>query len=125
MGGQGRQPSLLGDFAVQFDLLLPDLDLHLFNEGRHHHIYRLLGRPSSEIDGISGCRFCAVWAPAVDASVVGDFNGWNGLRHPMRSRGGSGVWELFIPDWCRATLQVRFISHAGHRLLKADPTGRR
>ena len=31
-------------------------------------------------------------------SVVGDFNGWDGRLHPMRVRGGSGVWELFIPD---------------------------
>ena len=30
--------------------------------------------------------------------VVGDFNGWNGTAHPMRTLGGSGVWELFVPD---------------------------
>jgi 1,4-alpha-glucan branching enzyme len=30
-------------------------------------------------------------------SVVGDFNGWDGLLNPMRSLGASGIWELFVP----------------------------
>ncbi len=113
-----------GTSPYSFDPLLSDLDLHLFNEGRHHHIYRLLGAHFTEVDGISGCRF-AVWAPAVKrASVVGDFNGWNGLRHPMRSRGGSGVWELFVPELQPGDLyKFEFISRNGHRLLKADPYG--
>jgi len=113
-----------GISPYSFDPLLSDLDLHLFNEGRHHHIYRLLGAHFTEVDGISGCRF-AVWAPAVKrASVVGDFNGWNGLRHPMRSRGGSGVWELFVPGLRPGDLyKFEFISGNGHRLLKADPYG--
>ncbi|MGD1983797.1 MAG: 1,4-alpha-glucan branching protein GlgB [Chromatiaceae bacterium] len=107
-----------------FGTLLPDLDLHLFSEGRHEHVYRLLGAHVVEINGISGCRF-AVWAPGVArASVVGDFNGWNGLRHPMRSRGGSGVWELFIPGLVPGDLyKFEFIGPLGHCLLKADPYG--
>ena len=47
-----------------FAPLLADLDLHLFGEGRHHHVYRVLGAHCIEIDGISGCRF-AVWALSV------------------------------------------------------------
>ena len=40
----------------------------------------------------------AVWAPnAKYVSVVGDFNDWDGRIHPMRSLGGSGIWELFVP----------------------------
>jgi len=107
-----------------FAPLLADLDLHLFSEGRHHHIYRLLGAHCLQVDGIDGCRF-AVWAPGVKrASVVGDFNGWNGLRHPMRNRGGSGVWELFVPGLRAGDLyKFEFISHAGHPILKADPYG--
>ena len=107
-----------------FEPLLSDLDLHLFSEGRHHHIYRLLGAHAMQIDGIAGCRF-AVWAPAVKrASVVGDFNGWNGLRHPMRNRGGTGVWEIFIPGLQPGDLyKYEFISQKGERLLKADPYG--
>jgi 1,4-alpha-glucan branching enzyme len=47
---------------------------------------------------VEGVLF-AVWAPNAErVSVVGDFNGWDGRAHPMRVRGGSGVWELFVPD---------------------------
>ena len=49
------------------------------------------------MDGIAGVQF-AVWAPNAErVSVVGDFNAWDGRAHPMRVRGGTGVWELFIP----------------------------
>ena len=30
--------------------------------------------------------------------VIGDFNHWDGRAYPMRSLGGSGVWELFVPE---------------------------
>ena len=118
----GQRYSAVSPYS--FGPVLPDLDLHLFGEGRHHHVYRLLGAHFLEIDGISGCRF-AVWAPGVArASVVGDFNGWNGLRHPMRNRGGSGVWELFIPGLVPGDLyKFEFIGPLGHCLLKADPYG--
>ena len=118
----GQRYSQISPYS--FAPLLADLDLHLFSEGRHHHVYRLLGAHYLQIDGIDGCRF-AVWAPGVKrASVVGDFNGWNGLRHPMRNRGGSGVWELFVPGLQAGDLyKFEFISHAGHPILKADPYG--
>lgn len=59
--------------------------------------YHILGTHSVTLDGVKGFRF-AVWAPnAQRVSVVGDFNGWDGRRHPMRLRHEAGVWELFIP----------------------------
>ena len=74
-----------------------DLDLHLFSEGQHWQVYDVLGAHKVTIDGVEGYKF-AVWAPAAErVSVVGDFNGWHGLRHPMRVSGSSGVWELFVP----------------------------
>jgi len=80
-----------------FPLQLSDFDLHLFGEGRHWHAYRLLGSHATEVEGIPGIQF-AVWAPNAErVSVVGDFNAWDGRAHPMRVRGGHGVWELFIP----------------------------
>ena len=80
-----------------FPPVLSDFDLHLFKEGRHLHVYNVLGAHVVEVDGISGVRF-ATWAPNAErVSVIGDFNRWDGRYHPMRSRGDSGVWEIFIP----------------------------
>ena len=53
-------------------------------------------RPRGRPD-VTGTSF-AVWAPnAHGVRVTGDFNGWDGRAYPMRSLGGSGVWELFVP----------------------------
>ncbi len=69
-----------------FGPLLGDLDLHLFNEGRHFDLSAALGAQAMTIDGVRGVRF-AVWAPnARRVAVVGDFNGWDGRRHAMRLR---------------------------------------
>ncbi|MDH5472287.1 MAG: 1,4-alpha-glucan branching protein GlgB [Gammaproteobacteria bacterium] len=102
-----------------------DMDLHLFGEGRHWKIYQLLGSRLVTIDGVSGCQF-AVWAPNVKrVSVIGDFNGWHGLRHPMRSRGSSGLWELFIPGLHpRDSYKYEILSANGATLHKADPYAR-
>ena len=108
-----------------FDPQIPDFDLHLFNEGRHHHAYRVFGAHEVEVDGIGGIRF-AVWAPNAErVSVVGDFNAWDGRCHPMRVRGGSGVWELFVPDLAPGHVYKYEIRnrHSGEVLLKADPFG--
>jgi 1,4-alpha-glucan branching enzyme len=80
-----------------FGLLLGDVDLHLFNEGRHFELAKCLGAQLATIDGVTGLRF-AVWAPnAKRVAVVGDFNSWDRRRHPMRVRHGAGIWELFVP----------------------------
>ena len=77
---------------------LGELDLYLIGEGRHEHLYELLGAHIREHEGVTGTAF-AVWAPAARAvNLVGDFNFWNGIAHPMRSLGSTGIWELFVPD---------------------------
>ncbi|GAB6040604.1 1,4-alpha-glucan branching protein GlgB [Endothiovibrio diazotrophicus] len=110
-----------------FPLQLGDLDLHLFGEGRHWHAYRFLGAHPHSADGVDGMRF-AVWAPAAERiSVVGDFNRWDGRAHPMRVRGASGVWELFIPG-VGAGVQYKFEIRnrdSGAVFLKSDPYGQR
>jgi len=104
---------------------LSDYDLHLFGEGRHWHIYRVLGAHKEKIDDINGVRFC-VWAPSAErVSVVGDFNNWDGRCHPMRVSGGGGVWELFIPGLGAGQpykYEIRTRPH-GRVLLKTDPYG--
>jgi 1,4-alpha-glucan branching enzyme len=109
-----------------FGLLLGDLDLHLFNEGRHFELAHCLGAQSLTIDGIPGARF-AVWAPnARRVAVVGDFNSWDRRRHPMRLRSGAGVWEIFVPRVVPASRYKYDILGADGAQLpwKADPVAR-
>jgi 1,4-alpha-glucan branching enzyme len=87
-----------------FHQVLTDFDLHLIGEGTHYKNYEKLGSHVREIAGVRGVHF-AVWAPnARRVSIVGDFNRWDGRRHPMRFLGNSGIWELFIPGLGEGTL---------------------
>ncbi len=90
---------LISEFHDPYSFLpvLTDFDFHLFGEGSHYNIYEKLGAHIMEINNIKGVHF-AVWAPnAKCVSVIGDFNKWDGRRHPMRILGSSGIWEIFIP----------------------------
>ncbi len=101
---------------------LGELDLHLIGEGRHERLYECLGAHTRELDGVEGTAF-AVWAPnARSLSVVGDFNGWDGRLHQMRSLGASGVWELFVPGvLAGARYKYELRGHDRGLRLKADP----
>jgi 1,4-alpha-glucan branching enzyme len=105
-----------------FGQLLGEMDLYLFAEGNHRDLSGCLGAQLTSVDGVEGVRF-AVWAPnARRVSVVGDFNVWDGRRHPMRLRHPSGVWELFIPRLQAGELYKYEIFGAhGILPLKADP----
>jgi len=117
----GGQVVMLRD-PYSFSPTLGELDLHLFGEGRHEAIYEKLGAHVRKVGSVSGVSF-AVWAPQAEGvSVVGNFNGWNGQLHQMRMLGGSGVWELFIPDLEPGTMYKYEIRARGWRpFLKADP----
>ena len=106
-----------------FPPLLSDFDLHLIGEGTHYQKYEKLGAHLREVAGVKGVHF-GVWAPnARRVSVVGDFNQWEGRAHPMRNRGVSGVWELFIPGLDEAMIYKFEIRPHTRDLpfLKADP----
>ena len=80
-----------------FGSSLEQHDVAALREVGSNTIYRLLGAHPGKLDGIEGFRF-AVWAPnAKRVSVVGDFNDWDGRRHPMRLWQDGGIWELFVP----------------------------
>ncbi len=106
----------------------PQLDesqIGAFSGGHHNAAHHLLGAHVWRVDGIAGVLF-AVWAPnAGRVSVVGDFNRWDGRCHPMRVRGGSGVWELFIPGLTAVLYKFEIRNrHSGALGLKIDPFAR-
>jgi 1,4-alpha-glucan branching enzyme len=106
-----------------FGPALGDLDLHLFNEGRHFELAQALGANAVTMDGVRGVRF-AVWAPNANrVAVVGDFNSWDARRHAMRLRHGAGIWELFIPRVTPgAHYKFDIVGAGGIRVpLKSDP----
>ena len=106
-----------------FSPLISDFDLHLFGEGKLYKAYEKIGAQPCTHQGVRGVNF-AVWAPnAKRVSVVGDFNEWDGRRHPMRNRGGVGIWELFIPDMNEGMVyKFEILPQNGDApFLKADP----
>jgi 1,4-alpha-glucan branching enzyme len=113
------------DDPYRYGRVISDYDLYLFGEGKHTRIYDRLGAHPMRIGDADGVHF-AVWAPNAErASVVGDFNGWDGRLHPMRLLGMSGVWEIFIPGvgvGGRYKFELRTRQH-GELLVKSDPFG--
>ena len=94
-----------------------------FVAGRHARLFDHLGAHPMEVDGEAGTYF-AVWAPsAAWVEVVGDFNGWDGHRHPLERRADPGIWEGFVPDVGPGErYKFRLASTLGGDVLdKADP----
>lgn len=104
--------------------LISDHDVFLFKEGTHYHLHAKLGAHAAVVDGSPAVHF-AVWAPNADGlSVVGEFNGWDSARHPLRARGdGSGIWEGFIHGIGNGALyKYRIRSRInGFEVEKGDP----
>lgn len=108
-----------------FPTLLTDYDLYLSGEGTHYLKYEKLGAHVREVEGIRGVQF-GVWAPnAQRVSVVGDFNSWDGRVYPMRNRGPTGIWEIFLPGLDEGAIyKFEILSRAGGPIgLKDDPYG--
>ena len=108
-------------YAFNFSIL-GDQDSYLFAEGNHYRIYEKLGAHTQTVNGVAGVNF-AVWAPnAQRVSLVGPFNHWDGRRHPMRLRPGTGIWELFVPDMREGDLyKFEILPREGTPFLKTDP----
>src|SRR5690625_2670966 len=110
--------------AYSFGPVLGEMDEYLLAEGTHEEIWTRLGAHPMEHEGVVGTNF-AVWAPnARRVSVVGEFNFWDGRRHPMRPRYGAGIWEIFLPGiGAGALYKFEILGAAGTPLLKSDPVG--
>ncbi|HDS15275.1 MAG TPA: 1,4-alpha-glucan branching protein GlgB [Proteobacteria bacterium] len=106
----------------RFTPSLGELDLYLLSEGRHHRLFDHLGAHPLKHEEVDGVAF-ALWAPNAErVSVVGDFNFWDGRRHPLRSLGVSGVWEIFLPELASGSLyKFEILTKNGDLRLKTDP----
>jgi 1,4-alpha-glucan branching enzyme len=104
-----------------FGPVLGPMDDHLTAEGSHVRLYEKMGAHIIDHEGAQGVHF-AVWAPNVErVSVIGDFNSWDGRRHPMRKR-STGVWEIFLPDLPEgSTYKFELIGNGTKLPLKSDP----
>ena len=105
--------------------VLGEIDNHLLAEGTHQRLYERLGAHILTHEGLDGVHF-STWAPnAQRVSVVGDFNGWDGRRHPMRHHPPTGIWEIFIPGLGEGAVYKYEIRTAQGMILplKADPVG--
>ncbi|SMC77881.1 1,4-alpha-glucan branching protein GlgB [Primorskyibacter flagellatus] len=113
------------DDPYRFSPVIGEQDEYFLGEGSHQRIWQVLGAHVMTHEKVSGTHF-AVWAPnAQRVSVIGNFNVWDGRRNPMRRRGATGVWELFIPGLGDGEVYKYEIMAADGTVLpaKADPVG--
>ena len=122
-GADGASWAFVDPYA--FGPVLGPLDDYYNAEGTHLRLYDKLGAHPMEHEGVAGVHF-ALWAPnGRRVSVLGDFNVWDGRRHVMRKRMGSGLWEIFVPGLAvGAPYKFELIGPDGALLpQKADPFG--
>jgi len=122
---QGHGAEWQVDDPYRFGPVLGEIDEYLLGEGTHRRLWDVLGAHPMVHEGVAGTNF-AVWAPnAQRVSVVGDFNLWDGRRNPMRLRGATGVWEIFLPGITAGTsYKYEIRTHLGEiQTQKADPVG--
>lgn len=106
----------------RFMPILSEEDRFLFNFGTNYELYNHIGAHPGMYSQIKGTIF-RVWAPsATRVSVLGNFNGWDGRVHPMRSLGSSGIWELFLPGIGEDEIyKFEIRTTRGDILEKSDP----
>jgi 1,4-alpha-glucan branching enzyme len=103
--------------------LFSDLDIYLFKAGQHFRLYEKFGSHLITVNGVSGVYF-SVWAPAAQSvAVIGNFNYWDGVAHPLQVRWDrSGIWEGFIPGIVAGeAYKYQIVSQHKQCIQKADP----
>lgn len=111
--------------STAFPPTIGELDLHLFAEGRHEQLWRMLGSHHRTHHGVTGTSF-AVWAPHAQAvRIVGNHNGWDGHRDTLRRLDDTGVWETFLPGVGPGTVyKFEILTASGDWVQRADPFAR-
>lgn len=107
--------------------LFTEFDISLFVSGKHFRLYEKFGAHLIEVDGVAGTYF-SVWAPnAQTVHVIGDFNDWHWLDHPLNKRlDSSGIWEGFIPAVEKGDIYKFLIKgFDGVEVEKGDPFAKR
>ena len=114
-----RPPGRLSPAAPGGGPGLSDMDLYLFNEGRHFRIHDHFG--AHLLPG-GAVRF-AVWAPSAQAvSVLHDANGWTPGADQLAPLASSGIWAGVIPGMPAGSRYKYRIEAPGRRSRdKADP----
>ncbi len=101
--------------------LINDLPLYLFHQGTNFNSDALLGAHLTVMNGKKGVIF-RTWAPrAENVFVVGDFNGWEVGKNPMKRITDGGVFEAFVPGIVEFDTYKFAVQSAGKTVLKADP----
>lgn len=94
--------------------------LYLFHQGTYYQAYEYMGAHPCP-DG-KGYVF-RTWAPnASRINVVGDFNGWDNTKNPMKKISDGGVWEAVVQDAKQFDkYKFEIVDKNNYARLKADP----
>jgi len=108
----------------RFPPFLDEERVRAFLRGEEPRVHQVLGARPMVHEGVAGVGF-AVWAPHAQAvNLMGTMNRWEGRCHPMRPRGATGVWELFVPGAGKgAVYKYEIVTASGRKVDKADPCG--
>ena len=96
-----------------------------FQQGTCYDAYHYFGNKQLTVLDTAGTYF-AVWAPnATMVTVMGNFNNWDTVKHPLFVRlDKSGIWEGFIPHINRGEVyKYHIIGFKGVKIDKGDPYG--
>ena len=90
--------------------------------GQDNKVYEYLGSHLATENGKSGAYF-RVYAPhAKEIFVVGDFNNWDKVAHPLTRIQGTNVWEVFV-EKARNMQKYKYIvvDQNDKEYIKSDP----
>ncbi len=92
-----------------------------FHRGEQTFAYRFMGAHRDKNDTVT----FRVWAPcAKSVSLVGDFNAWDRMTHPMKRVTEGGIWEITVVGLAPFSLYKYAIeTKKGEIRLKSDPYG--